>query len=314
MIFITRLMGPDVMSRFSKEHPEDLLDMYRCLEATKRNIRPDSTGKVTVDIPSALLDIYKNVHKEVFGSGIPQEFDSQVKYAHGKLKLDIEIAKGFFTPVVNDIIQHVKAILSQSQCSGVKLILMVGGFAESSMVISAVEAGFPDCRFVIPQDSETVVLSGAVIYGHFPGTISSRVVRYTYGVSYMVEFETGKHPESKKVEKDGEVTKCKELFEIFVKVGTPVKTGEVISKVYNPARNDSKRLVIKVFASSRKDPEFVTDDGCWCLGKLVVDLPDTSNNADLDIEERMVFGETELRVDAVEPISGKTFSARFDFL
>ncbi|OWF51206.1 heat shock 70 kDa protein 12B-like [Mizuhopecten yessoensis] len=314
MIFITKLMGPDVMTRFSKENSEDLMDMYRCLETCKRTIRPESTGNVTIDIPGTLTDIYKDVFDERFGSNFPEEFEKRIKFNHGKLKVDVQIIKDCFTFVIDEIIKHVKDILSEPSCSGIKSILMVGGFADSDMVSSAMVNAFKNCRIVIPQDSETVVLCGAVIYGHSPGTISTRVVRYTYGVSYMVDFEQNQHPDAKKVVKEGEAPKCKDLFEIFVQMGSPVKTGEAISKVYSPARNDSKIMVIKVYASSKKDPEFVTDEGCWRLGKLVVDLPDSNKNSNLEIHERMIFGETELRVEAVEPVSGKTFSARFDFL
>ncbi|XP_033743554.1 heat shock 70 kDa protein 12B-like [Pecten maximus] len=314
MIFITKLMGPDVMSRFSKEHSEDLMDMYRCLETCKRTIRPESTGNITIDIPGTLTDIYKDVFKEPFGSSFPEEFENKIKFNHGKLKIDAQIMKDCFTTITDEIKNHIKTILSEPSCSGIKTILLVGGFAESEMVSSTMVTEFTDCRIVIPQDSETVVLSGAVIYGHSPGSISTRVVRYTYGVSYMLDFESGKHPENKKVEKEGRPSICKDLFEIFVQMGSPIKTGEVISKVYSPARKESKIMVIKVYASSKKNPEFVTDEGCWKLGKLVVDLPDSENSSELEIHERMVFGETELRVEAVEPVSGKTFSARFDFL
>ncbi|XP_069130997.1 heat shock 70 kDa protein 12B-like [Argopecten irradians] len=314
MIFITKLMGPDVMSRLSKEHSEDLMDMYKCLETSKRTIRPESHGKVTINIPCSLTQLYKDIYKEDFGSKFPEEYEKRIKFNHGKLKVEVEIIKDCFTPVIDEIIKHIKTILAEPTCKGIKTILMVGGFAESEMVSSAMVTEFPDCRVVIPQDSETVVVSGAVIYGHSPGSISTRVVRYTYGVSYMVEFEQQKHPEDKKVEKEGKPPLCKDLFEIFCQMGTPIKTGEVISKTYSPARDDSKILVIKVYASSKKDPKFVTDEGCWKLGKLVVDLPDSNNNSELEIQERMVFSETELRVEAVEPVSGKTFSARFDFL
>ncbi|XP_060083796.1 heat shock 70 kDa protein 12B-like [Ylistrum balloti] len=314
MIFITRLMGPDVMSRFSKECSEDLMDMYRCLETCKRTIRPNSSGYFTISIPETLTDIYKDAMKEKFGTRFPEEFENKIKFSHGNLKVDVQLLKDCFTPVIEEIKNHVKNILLQDNCASVKTVLMVGGFAESEMVSSVMVKEFPNCRIVIPVESETVVLCGAVIYGHSPGTISTRVVRYTYGVSYMVEFEPNKHPEDKKVEKEGEAPQCKDLFEIFVQMGTPLKTGESISKVYSPARKDSKRMVIKVYASSKKDPQFVTEEGCWRLGILLVDLPDSNDNSELDVQERMIFGETELRVEAVEPVSGKTFSTRFDFL
>jgi len=313
LIFITKLMGPDVMKEFSSTCADDLFDMYRCLETLKRIITPSGTGNVTINIPASLCDIYKKFTEAKFGNDIPEEFQGQVVYTSSKLKVDMEVARTFFAPVVEDIVNHMEKVLSVPECACVKTILMVGGFSESKMVSEAVEKRFPKHRLIVPVESEMAVLKGAVIFGHAPETISNRVMRYTYGVNYMLEFDPEVHPEEKRIQK-GDDVKCKDLFEVFVEEGQLVRTGEVISKTYSPATKNQKALVMKIYVSTKKSPKFVTDEGCWKLGKLVVQLPETEDNTNLDIDEKMIFGETELRVEAVEPVSGKTFTASFDFL
>ena len=302
------------MTQFTKESPDDLFEMYKSLETLKRTIKPNTTGKIQIDIPITLCEIYRKAYDEKFGSKIPEEFKNSVVYNSYKLKVDVEVIKSFFKPIADDIISHMKDIISKPECQNVKNILMVGGFSESSMINEAVETAFPDCRMVVPYESELVVLKGAVIYGHKPNTISCRVMRYTYGVSYMVEFLDGVHPEEKKKQKEGETPKCRDLFEKFVEIGQTVDVGQVFSKVYNPARDDQQTLLIKIYASTQKSPEYVTDEGCWKLGKLSVQLPTNNKNTSLNIEEKMIFGETELRLEAVEPSTGSTFTAQFDFL
>jgi hypothetical protein len=54
---------------------------------------------------------------------------------------------------------------------------MVGGFSECSLIQEAVQEAFPDKRIIIPEDAGMSVLKGAVLFGHRPDFIRSRVMK-----------------------------------------------------------------------------------------------------------------------------------------
>jgi hypothetical protein len=56
----------------------------------------------------------------------------------------------------------------------------------------------------------------------------------------------------------------------------------------------------------------VTDEGCAYLGKVVIQLPETEEKLKVDV--KMIFGETELMVEAKESTTGSTYKSYFDFL
>ena len=70
-------------------------------------------------------------------------------------------------------------------------IVMVGGFSESRCLQREISRAFPNKYLVIPEDPGLAVVKGAVIYGHDPKAIVSRIARYTYGVEMAQSFIDG---------------------------------------------------------------------------------------------------------------------------
>jgi len=56
---------------------------------------------------------------------------------------------------------------------------------------------------------------GAVCYGLEPGVVTTRRSGLTYGVEVLNRFDAGRHPQSKKIHKDG-VDWCTAVFDTFV--------------------------------------------------------------------------------------------------
>jgi hypothetical protein len=54
---------------------------------------------------------------------------------------------------------------------------------------------FPSQRVIVPEDSGLSVLKGAVLFGHKPDFISSRISRFTYGVKVAEKYDPEKYSE-----------------------------------------------------------------------------------------------------------------------
>jgi hypothetical protein len=55
-------------------------------------------------------------------------------------------------------------------------------------------------------------------------------------------------------------------------------------------------MLLKIFASENSNAQYVTDEGCAYLGKVVIQLPETEEKLKVDV--KMIYGETELMVEA----------------
>ncbi|CAG2194742.1 unnamed protein product [Mytilus edulis] len=169
---------------------------------------------------------------------------------------------------------------------------MVGGFADCELIQHRMKEKFgKHKKIIIPAEAGLVVLKGAVLYGHQPKVISARFLRRTYGIQSL----WGPHmqPESKKSYLV-DVNRCKDLFFKYAKVG--------------------EQVVVDHEVSQTPDPRYVTDQSCQRLGNLIIPLPEVRAGQTLEIEETMIFGDTELIVRARDLHTGRVVETQFDLL
>ncbi|XP_052792108.1 heat shock 70 kDa protein 12A-like [Mya arenaria] len=123
------------------------------------------------------------------------KFAGKVQFMGDKLRMDHEVAKGFFQMPIDRMVEKIKQLLDDPVNAGVEAIRMVGGFSDSPLLQDAVRSNFPKLMLVIPPEAGLAVLKGAVIFGHSPQVISQRVSKYTYGIETCIEFDKDEHPE-----------------------------------------------------------------------------------------------------------------------
>uniref|UniRef100_K1PQ01 Heat shock 70 kDa protein 12A n=1 Tax=Magallana gigas TaxID=29159 RepID=K1PQ01_MAGGI len=191
-----------------------------------------------------------------------------------------------------------------------KFLEKIGG-EECTVIQKALREKFKSHRFIIPMEPGLAVLKGAVYFGHLPNAISRRVARFTYGVQICPKFKPGEHPENKKITV-GDVARCKDVLHPFVKRGEQIKPGFEISTVCHSLKPQQGKIECGIYISDGENPKFVDEKGCRLLGKLTVTIPQGVYNA--EIEEVIVFGETEITFRARQLESGKLFEAVFDML
>ena len=316
LIFSTDVIGKETIKLFEENHRDDFFDLLRDFEVKKKTIKPRTDDKITFKIPISLHETYREVNKRDFSRSLmgKEELSQVVTFAGDKLRIQPEKVKALFTETCEQIVSHLKTIFRLPEVQDVGTILMVGGFSESPMLQEMIKKSFTNKKVIIPIDAGLAVLKGAVIYGHHPTAITSRVSKFTYGIEVYQTFQPGVHDESRRVFIDG-VAKCEGVFDKHVEMGEKVEEGTVFGeKTYVPVSRAATALNLNVYTSEEKNPNYI--DGCTKLGNLTVDLtdPEIVSYEDKNTLVKMIFGGTELGVEAKVVKTGQVVDAKFDFL
>lgn len=162
-----------------------------------------------------------------------------------------------------------------------------------------------------------MVVAGAVCFGLDPTIVNIRKSRMTCGVGVLNRFIPGKHPKDKMVKKDS-IEWCTDIFDKFVLTDQSVALGDSVLRSYTPAKAGQKTSVINIYCSDTSDGTYITDKGVKKIGALCLDLSDIQYQQNLpkrrEIQTRMVFGDTEIKVSALDVATGKCVRAAIDFL
>lgn len=312
---LIKIVGAPIINKFAEEHTADHVDMYREFETKKRAITGDTKGKVTIKIPISLVEMFQEDTDEDIKDSIENtKFSGKINWVGDKCRITAEIFKGLFEAASNNIVAHVTDLLKKHEISNTNNIIMVGGFSESPILQHIIKQAFPHMRVIIPPEAGLAVLKGAVLFGHKPATISSRVAKFTYGVATTMNFNPNIHPPEKK-KKYGNQIKCIDIFSKHVEKGQQLKVNEVQSEnTYNPVEDEQTSMCFQVYTSTELNPAYVTDEGCEKIGEMEVAMPDTSGGRNRSVMCEMIFGGTELEVKATIKRNGQVTKAKFNFL
>lgn len=309
---IISVIGPNAFKDFCTTCPGDRLDLQRELEMKKRTITPTSKGKITLKVPVALAEAFNALKLGTIDKAIERSpYKNLITWLPDKIRIDAEIFKGLFKPCTDNIVKHIKDLLKFPELKGTNTFLMVGGFSESLMVQTAVMTALPKGNVIIPDEAGLSVLKGAVIFGHRPVAITCRISKYTYGINISPPFDSDRHPEDRKVSV-GNIDRCRDIFKKYIQEGDTVKVGEPRSGKHITLSPHQREMQLNIYASPKREPEFVDENESEYLGRVVVELPDSEEK--IRVEVTMMFGETELTVQAQELTTLKKYSAYFDFL
>lgn len=300
MEFLRDIVGEGVMNRFKTEHRCDYVELCRDFEIKKRTITPEMDQKITFKIPIAINELYQEMKGKSLRDAnvMGNKYGSHIAWIGDKLRVNSEIAKGLFKVTCASIVEHVYMIFQQEEVDNTDVILMVGGFSESPMLRAAVKEKFRDKRVIIPMESGLSVLKGAVLFGFNTTVIASRICKYTYGINILDDFRRGVDPDDKMIVIE-ERKLCKDRFSKHADVGQSMEVGEATDEIiYRPTTADQTKILLEVFVTEDLNPVYTDDPGCTCLGSLTVAIPDTTGGLKRRIGVKLIFGGTELSVEA----------------
>ncbi|KAH3835299.1 hypothetical protein DPMN_108650 [Dreissena polymorpha] len=191
---------------------------------------------------------------------------------------------------------------------------MVGGFSESGLLQKMIaDVLSSNIHIITPPDPGLAILKGATIFGHDPFVMKERRSRFTYGVRMSIDFVTGSHPETKKITNIDGKEFCADRFDVHVTAGQKVALGSSnVVKTYVPICRTHSNIAFEFYASTDTNPSYITDPNCRKIGQLIVDV--ASSGDDRSVIVKMIFGDTELRVEAVETATQKPSRCTLNFL
>ncbi|XP_060601655.1 heat shock 70 kDa protein 12B-like [Ruditapes philippinarum] len=314
---ISRIIGGPVFAKFMKEQTFDYLDMMRDFESVKRNVSLSTTDDVKMKMPVSLSETCSSARNKDFKTLVKEaREDKNITFIGDKAKFKPVLMQNLFKKATDKIVSHMKKILDTTPAGKkVSLILMVGGFSESAYIQDVIKKEFHDKKgrkVLVPKDAGISVVQGAVVYGRQPGNITSRVLRYSYGVAVSPKFEEGKHNQSKMKTVAG-VNRCGDVFSKFINIGTAVEVGHQVKQSYKTIDPLATSCAFRVFFSTDEDPMYTDDVSCQPLGQLDVDYPNPYKRI-LDIEVDYIFGDTELSIKAIETDSKCTCQTKLRML
>ncbi|KAK3576408.1 hypothetical protein CHS0354_026741 [Potamilus streckersoni] len=318
MAFLSDIVGNGTMRQFTEEQMSDLLDLLREFENKKRSVTPKgnksaSSDKVTIKVPVSLKELFERNGSSIEKAVQLSKHGGRVTWLGDKLRVDADIIRHFFYEPINEAVKHVRHLLAEPELNNVNTILLIGGFAECSLVQEAFKKSFYKKQIIIPGESGLVVLKGAVLYGHRPRTITSRIARCSYGVKVHVKFDKSVHPHNKKAISADGTTVCRDVYNKYIEIGQRVTIGHTVSTISEPTSGSDTGLHFSLYTSRSKSTQFVTDKGCRLLGTLQVPLAVGNTVADKRVETSLIFGDTELILEAKQVKTGKMFRAYFSF-
>lgn len=178
--FMENIGSKDILKSLANDYMEDYLPIWREFEAKTNEL---SRKNVTIKIPHSFYDLLETWKGGVEKALQDSIYKDRVTYSKYKLRLLRQDFKknsecgDFFRKTI----QNVLNIIEQSvQETGVKVLIMVGGYADFEIIRESLQKRFNTYRVVTPHEPGLAVLKGAVCLGHFPNTKQSRVQCYIY--------------------------------------------------------------------------------------------------------------------------------------
>ncbi|XP_041074229.1 heat shock 70 kDa protein 12B isoform X1 [Polyodon spathula] len=317
---LCRIFGADFILSFKAKRPAAWVDLTIAFEARKRTAVPGRASALNISLPFSFIDFYKRHRGQSVETALRKSNVNFVKWSsQGMLRMTSEAMNELFQPTISQIVQHIDGLMKKPEVGRVRFLFLVGGFAESSMLQHAVQSAFGrTCRIIIPQDVGLTILKGAVLFGLDPTVVRVRRCPLTYGVGVLNKFVEGKHPRDKLLVKEGRDW-CTDILDRFVAVDQSVALGEVVQRSYTPARPGQRRIIINIYCCSSDEVVYITDPGVRKCGTINLDLPEAKETSlphkgRREIRASMQFGDTEIKVTAVDMVTSKSVRAAIDFL
>ncbi|CAG2200677.1 unnamed protein product [Mytilus edulis] len=305
--YLNKIFTNAVVENIKAEDPVAYFDIIKQFERKKKCFNPKSDGDVVLSISPVFLEMYD----KAYNSSLPSN-TNQIQIARGKMRISAQQFKSFFDPSIKYLTQHVSELFKNPKLQDVNVILAVGGFSESEIIIDSISKCLPNIEIIVPKDPGLAVLKGAVVFGLEPCGVKSRISRYTYGIKVEKEILTKGDENYRKIRRNLQKRRfATDVFEKLVEINEEINVGAwQPSMKYELINKNDKEVQIEFYATQEKDPVHVTDPGCMKLGTLKVNLRErkTSEGA---LKLQINAGGTEILAVITDENNGQKFKAKF---
>ncbi|XP_052068530.1 heat shock 70 kDa protein 12B-like isoform X2 [Mytilus californianus] len=314
MQMIKTIVGKNVMEGLKKEYTLDYIDFIRVLEIFKRGVGNRKKATINMSIPvTALNDLCKKFGKGSFSEAVSQsDYKNDLHIKANVLQVQMTLAREKFKSITDKIVKEIENVLARIEGLTIDTFYVVGGCSESSIIQEAIKDSFKSKHIVTPEEPILAVLKGAVLFGHTPDFVTSRVTRFAYGRRIRPIFNELAHDINRKVESDGEF-RCTNVFDLLMRKNTKCAVGSTQSIEYHTYEQNQAKVTVAVYVSENDSTKYVDGEGCEKLGELVVDIPNpTSERRHVHVD--FYFGGTELVVTATVKGEMTPCTAQFELI
>ncbi|KAG0612543.1 hypothetical protein M758_6G035900 [Ceratodon purpureus] len=261
MEFLQKQIGP-CLPECIVTHPHVYAQLLKAWECAKTSFgEPTMIGEsIEVDFPNSLAAVWQAYDQRV-GNPARDSYDS--------LEITYPELQSIFDPVVTQIRDLISNQLLESG-GAIKVLVVVGGFAESPYLLDCIRRKFSDTvpHIFSPPNPGSAVSQGAVALAFNPDIIVSRICKRTYGFAIREHFETGVDPIEYLLTCDG-YAECRNRFRILVRKGDEVRVDDCVSTTCS-ASFKSKRTTFRLFSTYETDPRYTTEDSVMEEGEFCV--------------------------------------------
>ena len=311
------IFGSAFINDYKVKCSHQWLNMMVDFEKRKRAASPGSTSSTNLPLHFGFARQFEDYTKKKFESVFKETTTSGVTFtSSGMLCISSARMAKLFQKVLISIEGHLKNLLQQQAVSDVKYIFLVGGFGESSYLRELICKKFGAGRTIlIPEEASMCVVKGAVLYGHNPDDIASRVSRFTYAVATNRKFITGTDAEEHKKVVEGVGERIGHLKPL-VQVGEALPLHTIRSTTLHPLKPDQTQVGFALYISENilhETKVHPKDEGVLKMAQITVESPDTSKGKKRDIKVSITFGGTEIYFSAVDLASGNTAGTSINY-
>ena len=177
---------------------------------------------------------------------------------------------------------------------------MVGGFSECKVLQEAMNKEFAKhgLKIHVSNSAQLAVMKGAVVFGHTPTKVATRIARRSYGSLCSVPFLAAIHDINQMNYSDG-IVLCHNIFSTFIEQGEEVFVGQTRELFTTRSRRDDEFVIDKLYAIDGKPTtpvQYTTDRRCQLVGKITTRSPPELKVMRLCTRTTMEFGGTEMKV------------------
>ncbi|EXX70475.1 uncharacterized protein OCT59_009854 [Rhizophagus irregularis] len=239
------------------------------------------------------------------------------------IEIDFNTTKSLFDPIVNRIIKMIRIQLDNSKSEKCSAIFLVGGFSQSKYLQKRIKEEFIDLVRNISTLSQpdAAVVRGAAIYGkslqqskslmnmnRYKCIIATRVLTHTYGTKVSPKWKEGDPPERRT--SHGLIHK----FRRIVKRKTEVEIDQEIDVgQYAPIVPNQTKLSFDLYYTKEQDAVYCDEPGVEFLGEFLIDLPDVKLGTKRICKLSILFGDMEIKANAINETSGQNYQTKFKF-
>ena len=290
--------------------------VWKTFEESKCNIQPGKEHE-SISIP-----IHKSIREEV--RRITEKSIEDLVNAYKKnsvewdsdedgIVLPYSTIYNLYNPILVQITSLINTVLSKPSCSSITMVLLVGGFAESSLLYDEVRDGIlcvhnsADKPIEVKRSTLPIfsVVKGAVIFGQYKEIIRSRVMKKSVGVEACVEFCEDEH-DKKYLKESGGEKYCEKAFFPLVKANDSVYTGMPAKYLFRPLTDEQQVCTISLYESLNRDVKYTDEGGCTLMGKIDIDIPKCTSDLSREIQLIIDFVKTEYDVSACSVSNDET--------